>query len=362
MHFNALLKTYTTLLPWNLARRNLFISMILGLMSSGSVQQHKMAIGVSGSATQSSVCARIRAFLRDFTFDFADISKALITISELRGLFELAIDRTNWKFGRTDINLLVLALVIKDRFAIPLFWKALDNQGNSNSEERIDLLGQFIKVFGIEKIGTLTADREFIGQAWIDFLIQKSIPFYIRIKDNRLMNVTDLKGFTFPVKALFEHLKIGQKHHVSYVLDGHHLYFAGTRSKDGDLVIIMSNQNKDLEILDIYRKRWTIELMFKHCKQNGFNLEDTHLRHLDRIEKLLAVVASALLLCFKAGEREEKKKPTPYKKTVSAPAFCTFRRGFDFLRKLLCSSKQKAIKLIVSLIPTPQNIRPSLCN
>jgi IS4 transposase len=142
-------------------------------------------------------------------------------------------------------------------------------------------------------------------------LIQKSIPFYIRIKDNRLMNVTDLKGFTFPVKALFEHLKVGQKHHVSYALDGHLLYFAGTRSKDGDLVIIMSNQNKGLEILDIYRKRWTIELMFKHCKQKGFNLEDTHLRHLDRIEKLLAVVASALFLCFKAGEREEKKKPTP---------------------------------------------------
>ena len=307
-------------------------------------------------------------FLKSFTFNYGDIAKVLVTISELRGLFELAIDRTNWKFGRTDINLLVLALVIKDRFAIPLFWKALDKQGNSNSEERIDLLGQFIKVFGIEKIGALTADREFIGQAWIDFLIQKSIPFYIRIKDNRLMelrDLKDLKGYTFPVKAMFEHLKPGKKHVVPYDLDGHHLYFAGTRSKDGDLVIVMSNQNKGLEILKIYRKRWAIELMFKHCKKNGFNLEDTHLKHLDRIEKLLAVVASALLLCFKAGEKEEKKKPTPYKKTVSAPAFCTFRRGFDFLRRLLCSSKQKAIKLIVSLIPTPQkpqNIRLSLCN
>jgi hypothetical protein len=80
----------------------------------------------------------------------------------------------------------------------------------------------------------------------------------------------------------------------------------------------------------IPRQSFTRQLMFKHCKNNGFNLEDTHLRHLDRIEKLLAVVASALLLCFKAGEKEEKKKPTPYKKTVSAPAFCTFRRGFDF--------------------------------
>jgi hypothetical protein len=221
MHFNTLLKTYTTLLPWNLARRNLFISMILGLMSSGSVQQHKMAIGVSGSATQSSVCARIRAFLRDFTFDFVDIAKALVTISEFQGPFDLAIDRTNWKFGCININLLVLAVLIKDRFAIPLFWKALPKQGNSNSEERIDLLGQFIKVFGIEKIGALTADREFIGHTWIDFLSQKNIPFFIRIKDNRLMELMGLKGYTFPVKALFEHLKTGQKHHVSYALGSH---------------------------------------------------------------------------------------------------------------------------------------------
>jgi hypothetical protein len=30
-------------------------------------------------------------------------------------------------------------------------------------------------------------------------------------------------------------------------------------------------------------------------------------------------VASAILLCFKAGEKEEKKKKTACKKTVAAP-------------------------------------------
>ena len=362
MNHNALLKTYTTLLPWNLARRKCFVNMILGMMSSGSVQQHKTAIGFSGSATQKSVCERIREFLKSFTLSYGDIAKVLVTISGLKGPFDLAIDRTNWKFGRTDINLLVLSVNLGGQFSIPLFWKALDKQGNSNSEERIDLLGQFIEAFGVEQISSLTADREFIGKPWIDFLSQKNIPFYIRIKDNRLMELMGLKGYTFPVKALFEHLKTGQKHHVSYALGGHQLYFAGTYSKDGDLVIVMSNQNNGLEILNIYRKRWAIELMFKHCKKNGFNLEDTHLKHLDRIEKLLAVVASAMLLCFKAGEKEEKKKKTAYKKTVAAPEFCTFRRGFDFLRRLLCDSKKKALKVLVSLIPTPQNIRLSLCN
>ena len=237
MNHNALLKTYTTLLPWNLARKKCFVNMTLGRMSSGSVQQHKTAIGFSGSAAQKSVCERTRVFLKSFTFNYGDFAKVLVAISGVQGPFDLAIDRTNWKFGCMDINLLVLSVNVGGQLSIPLLWKALDKQGNSNIQERIDLLGQFIDTFGVEKIGSLTADREFIGQPWIDFLTQNNIPFFIRIKDNRLMEVINLKGYTFPVKAMFEHLKIGQKHHVSYALGGHHIYFAGTRSKDGDLVI-----------------------------------------------------------------------------------------------------------------------------
>ena len=82
-----------------------------------------------------------------------------------------------------------------------------------------------------------------------------------------------------------------------------------------------------------------IELLFANCKKNGFNLEDTHLVDLERIEKLFAVVCSALLLCFMVGNVEERKSPTPFKKTLKTPAFSTFRRGFDFLRKLLIQTR-----------------------
>ncbi|MBN8820498.1 MULTISPECIES: hypothetical protein [unclassified Spirosoma] len=35
-------------------------------------------------------------------------------------------------------------------------------QGNSNAQERIDLLTQFVDLFGKERILSLTCDREFI--------------------------------------------------------------------------------------------------------------------------------------------------------------------------------------------------------
>lgn len=95
--------------------------------------------------------------------------------------------------------------------------------------------------------------------------------------------------------------------------------------------------------------------MFANCKTNGFNLEDTHLKDLKRIESLFAVVASALALVFLVGRKEELLCPTPYKKSIKAPAFSTFRRGFDFLRKLLVQSKNEAFSLLAQLLLPPDH-------
>lgn len=114
-----------------------------------------------------------------------------LAISGSKGPLSLALDRTNWEFKRININLLVLAVVIMDQFSISLFWKALSKKGNSNAAECIDLLRSFIDLFGVEHIACLMPDREFIGKAWVDFLIHNKIPFFIRIKENRLVEWGD---------------------------------------------------------------------------------------------------------------------------------------------------------------------------
>ena len=42
-----------------------------------------------------------------------------------------------------------------------------------------------------------------------------------------------------------------------------------------------------------HKERWTIETMFKGLKSSGFNIEDTHMVHIDRIEQLFGVVIIA---------------------------------------------------------------------
>jgi len=130
--------------------------------------------------------------------------------------------------------------------------------------------------------------------------------------------------------------------------DGYHCYFEATRSQEGEIVIVMSNQNKRSKILSTYRSRSTIETLFHHAKENGFNLEDTHLIHRERIEKLFLIMAIALVLTYRFGCQEEQREKTPFRKTVAAPLFSTFRRGFDALRRLCIHSFSLALGAITA--------------
>ena len=100
---------------------------------------------------------------------------------------------TNWKFGKTNINILMLGIVYNE-VSIPLFWKLLPKQGNSSAEERIDIVDRAIKLLGKEKIISIVADREFIGIKWFRYLNDSGITYRMRIKSNTCINSHRSKG------------------------------------------------------------------------------------------------------------------------------------------------------------------------
>ena len=71
-------------------------------------------------------------------------------------------DRTNWTYGNTDINILVLTIVQKG-VAFPFLFRMMPEFGSSSTRERIDLMEHFIGPFGSGSIECLLADRLFIG-------------------------------------------------------------------------------------------------------------------------------------------------------------------------------------------------------
>ena len=113
----------------------------------------------------------------NFTMEL--VSKLIFNLLPKKENLTLIMDRTNWKFGEVNINILMIGISYKN-VAIPLIFKMLDKQGNSHTEERIALMEKFIRWFGVNCIDCLLADREFVGDKWIGFLNEHRIRYFIR--------------------------------------------------------------------------------------------------------------------------------------------------------------------------------------
>ena len=107
--------------------------------------------------------------------------------------YTLAIDRTNWKFGRKHINFLVIS-VVAGPVSIPLVWKVLPQKtkrGNSNTAQRQAIMNRLLKILPAKDIYVLSMDREFIGNQWFKWLEKKDIGYIARIKSNASISDQD---------------------------------------------------------------------------------------------------------------------------------------------------------------------------
>ncbi len=200
----------------------------------------------------------------------------------------------------------------------------LDHQGNSDTKARIELLNQFKQAFGLDRILSFSADREFVGKDWFDYLINHNIPYFIRIKDNRFVNWKLSKK---PLKDFFNHLNDHQTRHLYNMFDDPRIFIVGKKIK-GEHVIICSNVKDPDRVLKTYRRRWDIERLFRNMKTQGFNLENTHMKDLKRLHKLMFVVTLAVLIVSVIGITQK----CAYKKTVQNPLYSYFTRGLRWIK------------------------------
>jgi hypothetical protein len=164
------------------------------------------------------------------------ISKIIFSLLPEKNNLVLILDRTNWQFGDKNINILMLGVSYKN-VAFPLMFRMLDKRGNSNTQERIALVEDFISYFGKDVIDCLLADREFIGEDWLNFLNTNGIRYHIRIRNNfKIFNPRKQKEMY--AWHLFNSLKIGQIRHYPKIvkMHGEYCYISGIKTiKDGKL-------------------------------------------------------------------------------------------------------------------------------
>jgi hypothetical protein len=127
----------------NLARIKFISLFICALRKVQAGGFEKLACGFENGCGSGSSLRRIQCFMAGYSMDKDLIARLIFALLPHEPPYSIAIDRTNWKFGRTNINILVLAVVYKG-VAFPIIFKLMPKRGNSHTAERIEIVNHYI--------------------------------------------------------------------------------------------------------------------------------------------------------------------------------------------------------------------------
>ena len=343
---NLLRKTLKSHLGWHGARLSFLALFLIALLRVKTINLTELATGFRSKAKTDSSYKRLQRFFRNFDLDYAVIAQAIVNIMGIPQPWILSTDRTEWSFGQTRFNILMLGIV-HNGIAYPIVWKMLDKQGNSNSDERMDLLERFDTIFPSAKIAYLTGDREFVGKQWFTYLlIEPTISFRLRIRHSDRIDDGQKQ---LRASIVFASLQPAQTRILSgrKLVWGRSVYVSALRLDDGELLIVVSPDSTTTAISD-YGKRWGIETLFGIFKTRGFCLESTHFRDSERLSKLIALMSLALCWAVKTGEWLHQFNPIKIKKH-GRQAKSIFRYGLDYLRSIFTDLDLKQNEFLFSL-------------
>lgn len=313
----------------HLARQKFIAQFIVALINSRKVQFNSIAQQLNDAAKTASNETRIENFFREVTLDYQVLATLLVSLLPKIGKCRICIDRTEWKFGRCEVNILLMSSGCGD-IQLPFYWELLDNKsGNSNADDRIALLDLCLAVVGKERIGVIIGDREFVGHKWFKYLKDKQISFVMRLPKHHLLTFLDGEKRAISTLAYAPNQPILVNNcqvdgvwgnaWVKELYEGEYLFLFGT---------IKPNY-----MGEIYRKRWTIEACFQNLKSRGFDLESTHLTRLEKLKKLIGFCSLAYGICLSMGLHLHRKVKSIKKKGHGYKKNSFSRHGLNFIRE-----------------------------
>lgn len=322
-----------------------FVTALLKTRTSNLV---KIANAFETEAETDSVYRQIQRFLKNEN----EVSIDFLKLLKLNGKLKVLIDRTEWKFGSTWVNILTLSVAYKNA-AIPILWETVNHKGNATAAEHKEIIEKFAAKFGAKRIERVYADREFGSFELFSYLLENRIDFHIRLKTS---HKSGGKSFLQIWRNATEKVKLKGK--VKIKVFGLELFVSCIKyQKEGKTeYLIVASGEKSKDVIEEYKVRWQIETMFGCLKSRGFNFEETHLTMPEKIGKLLMLLGLGLALAMLTGEfKVEITKQVKMKlKKNKRYAKSLFRIGLDALQNLLFNyhkpKKYRELEVFIRLL------------
>lgn len=216
-------------------------------------------------------------------------------------------------------QVLMLALRFGAR-ALPLAWRVETTQGSIGFATQKALLAVVVPWLPPGSVVRLMGDRAYGTVDLIRWCQEQGWDYRLRLKGNLTVfrpAPATAKGFEATTTAACAREGI-------YYLDDIELTARRVRTNIGIIhdpghaepwIIAMSDRPGYLPTLD-YSQRWGIEPLFSDFKSRGFGLEETHIHHADRVDRLILMMALALHGAVSTGQWDALTHPTPGEKKL----------------------------------------------
>jgi hypothetical protein len=197
--------------------------------------------------------------------------------------------------------------------ALPVLWTIVDTKGAIGFDIQEKVLDQLLEIIPEGTDVLLAADRFYGTKNFIQWCQKAGWKYRVRLKGNLIFQHEGKNITAKDVGKLPNSKAIGVKFNDSDIQTN--LGYLHEEGHEESWIIAMDCDPSREAILD-YGQRWGIECMFADLKTRGFSVTETHLRAVERLEKLLLILAIAPYWGASVGLAIKEKNEKYTKKTA----------------------------------------------
>ncbi len=215
----------------------------------------------------------------------------------------IALDRTQWK----DKNILMASVIYQKR-ALPIFWILLDKKGVSDLREQQIVLRPVIKLFKAHRV-VIIGDREFHSVELAHWLHRQKVKFVFRQKKDTTFRQNRQKfkplsqvEISPGMKQFLTNITLTQKKGFGRFNLAIYWKRKYKGKQEQSPWYLLTNLPDCETAVKIYGKRFGIEAMFKDCKTGGYNLEGSQASSNRLIRLILLIALAAMSAAWLQGQ------------------------------------------------------------
>ncbi len=197
--------------------------------------------------------------------------------------------------------------------AIPVAWRVVQTRGAIGFDVQESLLEAVLAMLPPGTDLLLSADRFYGTSALVAWCQGRGWQYRVRLKGNLIFQHqgSEITG-NDAVRLKLDRLEDATFNNTEVTTN---IGIVNERGHEEPWIIAMDCQPSKHRTLD-YGMRWGIESLFSDLKSRGFGITKTQLRHPERIERLMLVLAIATYWAVSTGMRTDDRQRTYTKKNA----------------------------------------------